>query len=348
MKTIKTAILSFGMSGQVFHAPFIDLHPGFELVGAWERSKDIFTKHYPHARRYGTLEDILSDPEIALVVVNTPTYTHYEYAKLALNAGKHVVVEKAFTTTMSEAQELKQLAEDKGRMLSVYQNRRWDSDFLTVKQVVASEVLGQPVDVSFCFDRYSPELSHKQHKEVKGPGAGIVKDLGPHVIDQALHLYGKPEGVFAKISNTRATTEVDDYFKILLFYPNHTVTVRGGYFFKEQTPAFIVHGKKGSLLKSRADVQESQLQGGMKPNDERYGIEPSTAAGVLHYEKDGAEVKQLIEAPTGDYKQYYAGIYEALISDTRPPVTAEEGLQVMQVIESAFQSNEEQRVISLN
>jgi scyllo-inositol 2-dehydrogenase (NADP+) len=348
MEKIRTAILSFGMSGKVFHAPFIELHPGLEFVGAWERSKHELKDYYPNAKRYDALESVLSDNTIDLVVVNTPTYTHYEYAKLALQAGKHVVVEKAFTTTVAEAKELKALAEKFKLKLSVFQNRRWDSDFLTVQKVVNSGVLGDVIDVTFGFDRFSPELSYKTHKEEKGPGAGIVKDLGPHVIDQALHLFGYPESVFAKLAITRDKSEVDDYFKILLFYPTFTVQLRGGYFFKEPTPSYIVHGKKGSFLKTRADVQETQLLKGMKPNDPAYGIEPPEEFGKLHYEKDGQDVYEEVPAVPGDYKHYYEGVYQSLANDRQEPVTAEEGLRVMNIIEAAFQSDEEKRVIPLS
>lgn len=179
MQKIKTALLSYGMSGKVFHAPFLDFHPGFELVGSWERSKQLIQLDYPNVKSYPTLEEVLQD-DIDLVIVNTPVGTHFEYAKQVLLAGKNAVVEKAFTTTVAEAQELVNLAKEKGLKLSVFQNRRWDSDFKTVQKVVADKVLGELVEAEFHFDRYNPLLSPKGHKETVNSGAGILKDLGPH------------------------------------------------------------------------------------------------------------------------------------------------------------------------
>ena len=181
MQKVKAGLLSFGMSGRVFHAPFIHEHAGFELAGSWERSKKTLNQHYPEAKSYDSLESILDDDSIHLIIVNTPTNSHFEYAKKALQANKHVVVEKAFTTTVAEAVELKSLAEERGRVLSVYQNRRWDSDFKTVKHVIDKGILGELKEVSFSYDRYNPALSPKLHKEIPGPGAGVVYDLGPHV-----------------------------------------------------------------------------------------------------------------------------------------------------------------------
>ncbi|MFT6867133.1 MAG: scyllo-inositol 2-dehydrogenase (NADP+) [Cyclobacteriaceae bacterium] len=346
MRIIKSAILSFGMSGKVFHAPFLDLHPGFEFVGAWERSKSELKGYYPNAKRFNTLKELLEDNSVELVVVNTPTYTHYEYAKLALEANKHVVVEKAFTTTVEEAETLDKLARSRDLKLSVYQNRRWDSDFKTVQKVYESGVLGNPIDVSFSYERFAPNLSPKQHKEVPGPGAGIVKDLGPHVIDQALHLFGFPSAVFAHLAITRPLSEVDDYFKILLFYPSFNVQLSGGYFFKIPSPSFIIHGTNGSFLKSRADVQEQQLLKGMKPNAEGYGVELEGEFGVLQSDEGGSETKKL-EALAGDYMKYYDGVYQAIANNKEAPVTAEDGIRVMKIIEAVFKSDLEKSVVAL-
>jgi predicted dehydrogenase len=190
MHKIKTALLSYGMSGKVFHAPFLELHPGFELLGSWERSKKLIQEDYPEVKSFASIESILEDESIDLVIVNTPVATHFEYAKKVLLAGKHAVVEKAFTTTVAEAQELESLAKEKNSKLSVFQNRRWDSDFKTVKKIIDANLLGEIVEAEFHFDRYNPVLSPKQHKETANSGAGILKDLGPHLIDQALFLFG--------------------------------------------------------------------------------------------------------------------------------------------------------------
>ncbi|MFM2400974.1 MAG: hypothetical protein RI950_491, partial [Bacteroidota bacterium] len=173
MKPIETALLSYGMSGRVFHAPFIQLHPEFNLVGSWERSKKNIENAYPGVQSYDSIEAVLADPSIELVIVNTPINSHFEYASAALKAGKHIVVEKAFTCNASEAQALVDLAKEVGKLIFVYQNRRWDSDFLTLKKVLSSGVLGDIVEAEFHFDRYNPLMSPKRHKEDAGPGAGI-------------------------------------------------------------------------------------------------------------------------------------------------------------------------------
>ncbi len=345
MSPINTALLSFGMSGQVFHTPFIHLHSGFQLVGAWERSKQVIQSKYEYAKSFATLEEVLADQKVELVVVNTPTFTHFEYAKKALEAGKHVIVEKAFVGSIQEAVVLADLAKEKGLMLSVFQNRRWDSDFKTVQAVLKGGDLGEIVEARIAFDRYTPQLSPKKHKEKPSPGAGIIKDLGAHVIDQALTLFGMPKAVFADIRITREHSEVDDYFNILLKYETCSVQVHGGYFFRETTPEFVLHGIKGSFLKSRADVQEDQLKSGMTPDANAYGLESESEMGLLHTERNGQVIKERVQTLAGNYMDYYEGIYQAIVNGKSIPVTAKQGLMVMQVIDAAFKSAEEGAVV---
>ena len=214
MNQINTALCSYGMSGTVFHAPFISIHPGFNFYGVWERSKNLAQEKYPAVKVFRTYEEMLMDPAVELVVVNTPSYTHYDYAKQALVAGKNVIVEKPFTATVEQARELVSIAKENGLKLSVFQNRRWDSDFLTVKSVLDSGVLGDILEAEFHYDRYNLVLSPKAHKETPGPAVGGLYDLGPHLIDQALVLFGMPERVFADIMMTRPGSKVDDYFEI--------------------------------------------------------------------------------------------------------------------------------------
>ena len=215
MQKIKTALLSYGMSGKVFHAPFVNFHSGLELIGSWERSKKLIQQDFPEVKSYATIDELLEDT-VDLVIVNTPVETHYEYAKQVLLAGKHAIVEKAFTTTVAQAQELAAIAKEKGVKLAVFQNRRWDSDFKTVQKIISDGILVEIVEAEFHFDRYNPLLSPKQHKESVNSGAGILKDLGPHLIDQALCLFGLPQAVFADIRITREHSLVDDCIDILL------------------------------------------------------------------------------------------------------------------------------------
>ncbi len=347
MQVINTAILSYGMSGKLFHAPFIHLHHGFELVGAWERSKKVIGEKYPEAKSYLSMEELLADKSVDLVVVNTPTYTHFEYAKKSLLAGKHVVVEKAFTTTTAEAEELKGLSETAGKKITVFQNRRWDSDFKTVSDVISKGLPGELVEATISFDRFNPGLSPKLHKETPGPGAGILKDLGPHLIDQALVLFGMPLAVFGDIRITRTLSQVDDYFEILLYYPKLRARLKGGYFVREPVAAYMIHGMKGSFLKSRGDIQETQLLAGMVPNHPDYGIELEAGQGLLHTELDGKVIKEKVKSLPGSYMDYYEGVYQSISQDKPMPVTADDGIRVMKIIEAAVKSNLEKRVVEL-
>jgi len=340
MQLINTALLSYGMSGRVFHAPFIHLHQGYNLVGSWERSKQAFVQDYPNTKSYTTLEALLADDLIDLVIVNTPTNSHFDYAKQALLAGKHIVVEKAFTTTVAEAEELKNISEKVGKKIAVFQNRRWDSDFRTVQKIIQEKLLGDITEVEIHFDRYNPSLSPKLHKEVPNPGAGIVKDLGPHVIDQALCLFGMPKAVFADVRITRATSQVDDYFEILLYYPEKRVRLKAGYLVREALPSYIVHGTKGSFIKSRADVQEPLLLKGFKPNLTDWGTEPETEQGILHTEKDGMVIREKVPTLQGNYYHFYNQVFNAITKGENMPVTANDGINVMTIIEAVFKSSE--------
>jgi len=347
MQTIKTALLSFGMSGQVFHAPFLHKHPGFTLVGSWERSKKQISDSYPGTRSYASLESILEDPELDLVIVNTPTYTHYDYTKKVIEAGKHAVVEKAFTTTAKEAIDLQTLASQKNRRLAVFQNRRWDSDFQTVKSVINEGLIGRVVEATLAYARYDPNLSPKSHKENPGPGAGILKDLGPHLIDQALVLFGIPQGVFADIGITRQRSLVDDYVHLLLRYERIHVHIKAGYFYREPLMGYTLHGTRGSLLKSRADVQESQLKAGIAPTAKGYGIEPVEERGLLHTALEGKTLREHIDTLPGNYMAFYEDLYHSITTNAPEPVTAQEGVNVMRVLDAAVTSWEEQRMIYL-
>jgi scyllo-inositol 2-dehydrogenase (NADP+) len=339
MQQIKTALLSFGMSGKVFHAPFINLHKGFQLAGAWERSKQQIEEAYPGTISYPSMESILSDESIQLVIVNTPTNTHYDYAKAAMLAGKNVIVEKAFTTTVSEAIELDEIATSKGVKISVFQNRRWDSDFKTVQKIKASGVLGDIIEAEFRFERFKPAIGPKQHKENAGPGAGLLNDLGPHIIDQALCLFGMPKSLQANIRTIRAQSQVDDWFDIALQYSNLVVRLKSSLIVAEQLPGFILHGNKGSFAKSRTDVQEVNLLAGMVPGTADWGTEPEADSGTLTTEKDGQLVKEEIKTEQGDYYDYYDGVYHALTTNLAMPVTSIDGINVMKIIDAARRSN---------
>jgi scyllo-inositol 2-dehydrogenase (NADP+) len=346
MQRIKTALLSYGMSGKVFHAPFLNFHPGFELIGSWERSKKLLHQDFPTLKSYASLAEVLQD-DIDLVVVNTPVATHYQYAKQVLEAGKHAIVEKAFTTTVAQAKELMAIAKDKNVKLSVFQNRRWDSDFKTVQQIISDKVLGKIIEAEIHFDRYNPLLSPKLHKEIVSDGSGILKDLGPHIIDQALCLFGLPNSVFADIRITREYSLVDDYIDLLLYYANFRVRLKAGFFVREANPAYVIHGEKGSFLKPRGDVQEDELKLEYKPNLETWGTEPIEKQGLLHSEINGEIIREIVPTLQGNYFDFFDGVYHSIVNNSPEPVTAQEGVQVIQIIEAALQSNAQKRVIDL-
>lgn len=346
MHVIKTALCSFGMSGWVFHAPFLTVHPGFEFYGVWERNKDLAKQKYPGVKTFRSLDEMLSDKNVELVVVNTPSYTHYEYAKKALNAGKNIIVEKPFTATVAEAQELIDLAKSKKVKLSVFQNRRYDSDYKTVKKIIDDGSLGEILEAEIHYDRFNPALSPKVHKETPGPAVGVVYDLGSHLIDQAIGLFGMPQAVFADIFIMRPGSKVDDYMEILLYYSSFRVRIKSTYFAKEPQ-GFIIHGRKGSFLKNRTDVQETALQAGKVPGSDDWGTEPETEKGLLHIERDGKNIREHVPTLQGNYLDYYNGIYESLANNAPLPVTGDDGLNVIKIIEAAYKSSKEKRVIEI-
>jgi predicted dehydrogenase len=344
---INTALCSFGMSGLLFHAPFIHVHEGFNFYAVWERSKNLADQKYGGVKTYRKLDDLLADGEVELVVVNTPNFTHYDYAKKALLSGKHVIVEKPFTVTGSEGEELIALAKNQNKILSVYQNRRYDSDYKTVKKIIKEGWLGDLVEVEIHFDRYKEVLSPKVHKEIPGPGTGALYDLGSHLIDQALQLFGMPQAVFADIQIIRPVSQVDDYFELLLFYDPLRVRLRSSYLIREALPGYVLHGSKGSFIKHKTDVQENALMAGEIPGTPNWGTEPESEKGLLHTEKEGIIIREYIPSLQGNYMEYYDGIYKAIRNGALVPVAPEEGVNVIRIIEAAFKSSDKKRVLQI-
>jgi predicted dehydrogenase len=346
-KLINTALCSFGMSGQVFHAPFISENANFNFYGVLERTKNLAEKLYPKVKTFRTLDHLLSDKAIELIIVNTPSVTHFEIAKQVIKAGKHLIVEKPFTASVNEAQELIDLAAKNNVLLSVYHNRRFDSDFKTVKSIVNEQWLGTIIDVEIHYDRYVPALSYKAHKEKPTPATGSLYDLGSHIIDQAIVLFGLPNAVFANLQIFRPNSKVHDYFDVKLYYANHTVTLKSSYFVKEVLPAYIFHGSHGSFIKSRADVQESALQKSPNLSSDDWGVEPISEQGLLHGIKNEEVIKKHVPTLKGNYMEYYNKIYEAIKQQKDLPVTGTDGLNVIKVIEAALQSNRTKKMITL-
>ncbi len=347
LQPIKTAICSFGMSGRVFHAPFLHINPGFELYAVWERTKNLAEAVYPGIKTFRTYEAMLADPEIELVLVNTPNATHADFCSMALQAGKHVVVEKPFTVTSSEGEAVIALAKKCNKLISVYQSRRYDSDFRTVQKVLNDNLLGDIVEAEIHYDRFRLEVGPKVHKETPGPGTGLLYDLGSHLIDQALLFFGMPQAVFADISIMRPVSRVDDYMELLMYYPGKRVRIKSSYLVREPLPSYVFHGNKGSFIKARTDTQETLLQAGVVPDKPDWGVEPESAKGLLHTEIDGKIIRENIPTLRGNYGDYYDGMYQAIRNNQPVPVSAEDGNNIIRIIEAAYRSNTEKRIIEM-
>jgi predicted dehydrogenase len=345
MNPIKTAILSYGMSGKVFHAPLLKAHPGFRLSKIVQRNGSDAASDHPDAEVVNSVKKIFHDPEIELVVVNATNDTHFEFAKKALKSGKHVIVEKPFTNTVAEGKKLIDLADIAGKLLSVFQNRRWDSDFLTVKKIIGEGSIGRIVEYESNFDRYRNYIQPNTWKENPGPGSGLLYNLGPHLIDQAIVLFGKPESVFADIRKIRNNSQVDDYFEIVLFYPDVKVRLHSSYLVKKPNPRFILHGTTGSFVKYGLDPQEEQLKKGMTPDHPGYGEENVEIWGLLDAESGGNTVEQKIKSARGNYLAYYDTIYKSLRENQPPEVTAEQALWNIHAIELAYRSTTSKKAI---
>ncbi|MEJ5993560.1 Gfo/Idh/MocA family oxidoreductase [Pedobacter sp. Du54] len=332
---INTGLLAFGMSGKVFHAPFIEAHKGFILRGITERNTKIAATHYPSIISYNSIDELIADDEIDLVIINTPNFTHFDYAKQALNAGKHILVEKPFTATTGQAKELFALAKSVGKKALVYQNRRYDSGFNAVKNVINGGQLGRLVEVHFRYDRYRNEISPKFFKEEPYEASGLLYDLGPHLLDQAISLFGKPDKFHKTLAKHRVNTQVDDYFTIHLSYPNDlNVFLTASMLVAEIKDAFVVNGMMGSFNKNHADVQEMQLLKNMKPTDESYGIENPTDAGHLTLvTEDGGRKTSVIASEKGDYMGIFDAVYQNIVNDVPYPITEEDILVQLGILE---------------
>ena len=347
MERIKVGLAAFGMSGKVFHAPFLSTNPHFELRKIVERSKELSKEFYPQTQIVRTFSDLLTD-DIDLIIVNTPDSTHYEYCRQALEAGKHIVVEKPFTTTIEQGEELICLAEKKHLTLSVFQNRRWDADFLTVQEIIHNKYLGRLVEYESTFQRYRNFIKPNTWKETGEAGGGLTYNLGSHLIDQALVLFGMPEAVYAETAILRDGGKVDDYFVIRLLYPNIKVNLKASYLMKEPLPRFVLHGTLGSYIKYGVDKQEAALVAGGIPNQPHWGEEAEEEWGIINTEIEGKEVRQKYPSLKGNYGAFYQNIYEH-IKEQKPLITdARQVIQVIKVIEAAYKSSKERTVITIN
>ncbi|MBI3899250.1 MAG: oxidoreductase [Gammaproteobacteria bacterium] len=347
MTIVRVGLIGYGYSGATFHAPLIATVNGLVIARIASSNADKVRHDFPDVTLAQHPDGVISAPDVDLIVIATPNNTHHLLAKQALLSGKHVVVEKPFTVTTAEAAELVELAAEKNRVLSVFHNRRWDNDFLTVRRCIESGMLGEINTYESHFDRYRPDV-RQRWREQDVPGGGILYDLGSHLLDQALVLFGRPHTLFADIGIQRTGGAAVDYFHLVLGYGAKRVLLHSGAIIRRSGPRFQVHGSVGSYIKQGLDPQEDALKAGQRPGDTRWGIEPESAYGHITREHQGTVVDERVETLTGSYQTYYQGIFDALTRGTPVPVPAGDALNVIQMIEHARRSSREQRVIAVN
>jgi predicted dehydrogenase len=341
---INTAIVGYGLSGSVFHAPFIHTHPGF-MLHTIATSGDAARERYPKVRIVRRFEDVLSDPEIELVCICSPNEYHYTQAKQALEAGKHVILEKPLTPTSQETSELISVARQCKKHLFPFQNRRWDGDFLTVKQILDQGLLGKVLDFESHFDRYNPQVSRAAWRYVGKTAGGTLYDLGSHLIDQALVLFGRPEAVFCRLFNQREFSVVDDSFDLKLIYPELNVTLKAGVFVREPGPRFSIHGTRGSFVKFGSDPQEDALRKEKWPKGKGWGHDKKNNWGILNTEAEGQVIRGPVETFPGNYMEFFENVYQVLRNGSKQAVKAEEVIDTLRIIGKAIESNTNQCVI---
>jgi scyllo-inositol 2-dehydrogenase (NADP+) len=343
---IEVGLIGFGLAGRAFHAPVIRAVPGLHLAAILQRSGNEAAEKYPDVRIVRTLDDLLAMKEIQLIVIATPNDTHYPLARQCLAAGRDVVVDKPFTTTLEEARSLVGLAKSAGRLLTVYQNRRFDGDFQALRQIVAAGTLGRIVRFETSYDRYRPQLKPGAWRESQRPGSGILFDIAPHLIDHALVLFGLPEAVAADVRIERENAIADDAFDITLHYPNSLRAVlRSSILAAAPRARFVVLGTQGSFVKQSFDPQEMNLRRGDIPADTAWGAEPEENWGVLTIPVRDAFEHRRIPSASCDYRDYYANVRDANLGLAKLTVTPEWALDVMRLLELARASSHERRTI---
>lgn len=339
---IKTAVIGHGFSAKTFHLPFLTSLADFQVSAISSSQGDAVAANYPDATIYPTAEDLILKSDAELVVITSPNVTHFPLAKLALQQQKHVLLEKPFVTTVAEGEELIALAEQQDRLLTVYQNRRWDSDFLTLKMLIESGKLGEIRYFSSHFDRFRPN-KRDRWRELPGAGTGIWYDLGPHLVDQTLCLFGMPQSLTGRCLVMREGCEVVDYFNVTLHYPDKEVVLHSAPFTPEPNPRYTLQGTAGSFLKYGLDPQEPRLIDGVLPVKDSWAAETKAQYGT-HYTEDA---KTVIPSVLGGYQHFFIALAKAIRGEGANPVPAVEALQGIKIIEAALQSSEEGRRIDL-
>lgn len=346
-KTIKTAIIGYGKSSKIFHVPMLKAAEGFEVTAVHQRTKDDAIKDFPDVKIYRDTKNLFKDETIDLVFITTPNHLHFDQAFEALNADKHVVVEKPFTITTEEAEKLIRLAERKGKVLTVFQSRRWDGDYHTLKKVMEEGRIGRLIEFESNYNRYRKLKPEGVWKETAIPGAGVLYDLSPHLIDQSLQLFGMPERLIADVRHQRGG-QADDWFVIDLFYDQFKISLRAGMLVTDPTPRYVLRGENGSFVKYGMDIQEEHLAEGKSPTDEDWGIEPESRNGKLYLANEQGEIREeRVETLPGDYPVFYKKLRSAILNKGEPPVSPESAKHVITIIEKAIESSQNQKSVQL-
>ena len=351
-KIIKVGLIGFGGGGQTFHAPFITSTPGLQLAkirASRPEQVAIAASKYPLAKTVNTVQEILEDKDIELIVISTPNTSHHALALQALQAGKHLVVDKPFTITTAEADELIEVAAKGDRVLSVYQSRRFDSDIRTIQKVISSGLLGAIVELESRYDRFRNYLKPGSWREEDGPGTGILYDLGAHLIDQAQTLFGLPEAITADLRVQRRQGKAIDNFELILHYPNLKVTLKSGMLVKELLPRFSLFGTNGSFVKYGLDPQEEALKAGYTPlTKDGWGIESSSIEGKINTEWNGIHLTGNITSERGNYGDFYSNVYNTIIGRESLLVTPTQARNNIRIIDLAMKSQAERRTIDFS
>lgn len=340
---LRVGLLGYGYAGRTFHAPLVAAVPGLRLAAVASRDPARVRADWPALEVEPTPEALIARPDLDLIVVATPNSTHAPLASLALAAGRHVVVDKPFTVTLAEARALRDQAAAAGMLLSAFHNRRWDADFLTARRLIDAGALGRVVHFESHFDRYRPEVRGRW-REVAGPGSGVWYDLGPHLIDQALQLFGPPEAIWADLAAQRDGAATDDYFHARLRYGPLRVILHAAMLVPAEGPRLVVHGTLGSYVKRGLDPQEDALRAGGRPPLAGWGEDPRPGA-LTVWAGDAADERP-VPSEAGDYPAYYAAVRDAILGRGPNPVTPEEAIRVMELIELGLRSAEERREVA--
>jgi scyllo-inositol 2-dehydrogenase (NADP+) len=337
---IDVGLIGFGLAGRAFHAQVIRATPGLRLASILQRHGNEAAEKYPDVRVVRSVEELLAIRDIRLVVIATPNETHASIARQCLEAGRDVVVDKPFATTLKEAVGLVELARRCGRLITVYQNRRYDGDFQAIRQIVADGTLGRIVRFETNYDRFRPDLKPGAWRERAGPGSGILFDIAPHLIDHALLLFGLPGAVTAEVRLERSVAVVDDAFDVMLHYSGGMRAVlRSTMLAAAPRPRFVLHGRRGAFFKQTFDPQEINLRRGYIPENGPWGVEPQENWGVLTTIENDAVTKRSVPSATSDYRDYYANVRDVILGRATLAVTPEYALDVMRVLEMAQESS---------